>query len=456
MRDRNNLPRNDLRFTPHLLRLTGSALTASLILFLAFFSLPAQPFSPYLPLGVSEVYADGGLDISKTVVPTQTVAQGDLLTYTIVVTNVTGSNLIDVVVTDTVPSDVACQSISAPSEWFYNLSACQAGLARWRLPNIGGRVLDDDTTVVFSYTVLVDQPAPDGRVIQNQAGSYGVTGDEQVGPGSFLDIGPDDVNVTVQAPEWAISKTSNPTDTVEAGDIIEYTITVTNIGSLATEGSYIITDVIPINTTFSSSPFPSQVGSGLLTLTVNSVVGPGQGMDINWFAQVTKPLTPGVIITNTAYGVSGGGVYSNVVSATPITVEITAGPLLQISKTANAPSVTPGDFITYTITYENIGSGNLAGTILISDVIPAHTSIDSVVPPTSTQSGSRELGWSVTGLPIDDPRLITVTVQVDTPLPNGIRLTNTVAITSSGVSVVDGGVDEAVVTVNSHPVLQLT
>ncbi|MFQ5578063.1 MAG: hypothetical protein ACE5G8_13850, partial [Anaerolineae bacterium] len=231
MKTRLNRPQPPSRSRSRLYRLAGSALILAAALLFVPLSLGALvSFAPRaaLPVGALPARAGGGLDISKSAVPSVTVDQGGTIVYTLVVTNNTGVNLENLVVTDTVPANTTCQTISGPPGWFYNAGACAAGLARWRLPPLGGLALNDGQTALFSYTVQVNLPRANGTVIRNGAGSYGVTAEEKGGPGTFADAGPVNVDVTVNAPAWAIGKTASPSATVEAGNTVDYTLTVTN------------------------------------------------------------------------------------------------------------------------------------------------------------------------------------------------------------------------------------
>ena len=98
-------------------------ITAALVLTLIIIFVPVTagtaiqvnvPISPHgtaidvvLPFGTTSVYATGGLTITKAVNPSP-VNQGELLTYTLVVSNETGLNLTDFTVTDTVPANTTC------------------------------------------------------------------------------------------------------------------------------------------------------------------------------------------------------------------------------------------------------------------------------------------------------------------------------------------------------------
>jgi uncharacterized repeat protein (TIGR01451 family) len=407
------------------------------------------------PLSETRVMAKTTVQVSKTAVPTTTVGHGESIIYTLHFTNNTGADLTYVVVTDTVPANTTCIAYTQPDDWLGNPDSCLVNAQpRWTYFNTGQPLLNGHTQA-FSYVVQVDAPLPNGLQIENLAGSYGA---RVYLPSAEADsqVGLNDVILTVQAPEWAISKRATPSQTVEAGDTVQYTLSITNVGDWPTSGSYVITDVIPTNTTFESSPYPATDDGSVLTLTVNNVLNADQSLNVNWTARVDAPLPPGTIITNTAYGITGGNVATPVFSSVPITVAVTSGPALQVTKTANPETANPGDFITYTITYENVGSNDLNNTVFITDTLPDNVSFSSATAG-YTLNGN-EYGWFTPSLAIDSPQVITLVVEVDNPLPNGTLLTNTVSITNADgdAPTVDGGQAQAIVTIESLPVFSIT
>ena len=415
---------------------------------------PSQAIDLAFPFGVMPIRATGGLTITKVANPSP-VGQGTLLNYTVIFTNQTGVDLENVTVTDTVPANTACVAIFSSIEWFTSLAGCQAGEARWRMYTFFGDVLPQGSTTALTYTVRVDQPLPDGFELVNPAGTYGISADRVGGGPTVSDMGARTVTTTVQSPLWQIGKTAFPTDTVQAGQLITYTITATNNGSYETNGNYLITDVIPINTAFfTSTPvFPDNISGGVITWTITTTLQPTESTDLLWSVRVSQPLTPGTIITNAVYGVSGGGVLTPVVSTAPVTVSVSSGPILTVSKvfSTGQGTVGPGDFITYTVTYENIGN-NIATGVVVSDTIPANTTLQGSNPPFDS-ANAPEYGWLTPSLTINDPQSIQLWVQVNPSLPDGTLLTNTVTITSQEGT---GDSDTATSLVNSSPVLSFS
>jgi uncharacterized repeat protein (TIGR01451 family) len=117
-----------------------------------------------------------------------------------------------------------------------------------------------------------------------------------------------------------------------------------------------------------STPAPtSQVGQ-ILTWDVGEFA-PGTGIIV-----VTVQVTPGTsdktLLHNTAtfdYADANGNPYPQLGSYWD--VQVTA-PIMSFSKSVDVSTADPGDAITYTLDYENSGSGN-AGNVTIVDTLPA-------------------------------------------------------------------------------------
>jgi uncharacterized repeat protein (TIGR01451 family) len=108
---------------------------------------------------------------------------------------------------------------------------------------------------------------------------------------------------------------------------------------------------------------------------------------------------------------------------------------LSIAKSVNAHSVSPGQRITYTLTYSNLGPQTAKG-IVISDTVPAElagvqcSAVAGVVTPT----GSFDCEWEVADLGPNQGGEVTVSGVVDTGVAVGTVFTNTAEIDSTQVA----------------------
>jgi len=218
--------------------------------------------------------------------------------------------------------------------------------------------------------------------------------------------------VTVEAATLDVQKTvlnvttaQDPGVDASPSDVLRYTITINNGGTIDAAG-VTITDVIPTNATYiansvtlnglpvaqpdggvspliagidvSSSdltpPLPG-VGNGMITI--------GQSATITFDVLLNPVITSGTVISNqaTINSPSTGIQLSddpNIGGAVdPTLTTITSAPAFLVQKTSqdmtgDLTSLEAGDTLRYTLTVKNIGQEN-AVNVLLSDAIPANT-----------------------------------------------------------------------------------
>ena len=184
------------------------------------FPAPHHTLPPQTPwqidLGVGLVQATGGLTITKVGQPAMAVDVGSLITYTLAITNHTGVDLEEVLITDTIPEDTQCNTLSQPTNWVTNASNCDQGsLALWFSDN---ETFAHNDVLLVTLTAQVDSPLADQTIIHNQ--NYAVEA-KAVGSGTpYTDVGTESVDTIVNAPTWAISKKAQPHDVVNALSLI--------------------------------------------------------------------------------------------------------------------------------------------------------------------------------------------------------------------------------------------
>jgi uncharacterized repeat protein (TIGR01451 family) len=391
-----------------------------------------------LPIGAPRVGATGGLTITK-IADASTVDQGGVLTYTLTVVNQTGSNLEGVIiVTDTLPANTSCGTVfdSSDGRWFGNEVLCDNGQATWVFP--GGSsfgVFTNGTRVDLVYTVLVDEPLPNQSQIVNTAFTYGVSAT------TYADLGTIDVTTSVNAPEWQISKSVTPTPSVQAGAFLTYTLHVTNVGAMATSGTFYVVDSIPANTTFdSASGNYTQTGTqpgDVVTWTISTPLAPGQAIPADLApivtVVVTSPLTNGLTITNAGYRVFGANVYTGEVGP-PVVSTVRSQAQLQANKRANAAAVAAGDLITYTLTVTNLASANgPAQNVVVTDPLTSEVLYEGMgfIPPATGTvehppfGNSGVVRWTLANaIQPGDSIQVYLVGRVRSPLANGTSLTN--------------------------------
>lgn len=172
-----------------------------------------------------------------------------------------------------------------------------------------------------------------------------------------------------------VSKSVNSTEPLD-GEIVTYTVIATNNGPDSTNGVK-LTDTLPVSITYLSHNFSStptgqtyDTASGLWNI---GTLGDGDFATLTLTGRI-KSGSGGKEIYNVASGLTSNYPdYDTTNNTDTVTVTVEAAPDLEIFKTDNQTSVTPGDEFAYTITINNAGSASASG-IVINDVLPANLS----------------------------------------------------------------------------------
>jgi len=250
-------------------------------------------------------------------------------------------------------------------------------------------------------------------------------------------------------PVLAVTKTDDDADnSVTPGQVITYTVTITNTGGVT--GTTSFTDTIPTGlgtpTNFSSSNCgtPSN-GYSAPTLTVSSLTITNVDPCIVTYATtVNTPLNQGTTLTNSVDVATANEGGNNPAAVTADTLTVDATPNLSTSTKSvadnNGGSVEPGDTLTYTITVINTGDGRATG-VAVTDTIDSGTQNLTNVTRTncgSSTNSSTGTALNVTGVTVNVGTncVITFDVTVKNPLNNNTAIANTATITAA----TEGGV----------------
>lgn len=280
-----------------------------------------------------------------------TAFPGDVLTYTIHLTNTGTDNAHGVVMTDALPANLywlGGMSASSGSISYYH------GVVTWQ----GDVKVFEPVTITFTASVV--QPLPGNTIIVNRA---------WVNDGVNLPFTTSPVTTTVLAPDLASSTKRASPSSVQIGDLLTYTIVLTNGGALDASPAE-FTDVIPDGSQYVPDSLWASQGEAGYDLATQTITWTGD-VRIGELVTLTFVVTAGMpqlptdpVITNTAeiYDPVGG----------PITLVATT--------TVQLPDMTPsikwgypsnvqlGDAIVYTIELSNAG-GNSPGMSLL-DPLP--------------------------------------------------------------------------------------
>jgi uncharacterized repeat protein (TIGR01451 family) len=376
--------------------------------FLLFFSTSASMTNPLQKDWMGEyVFGEpANITVVKTV-EEGIVAPGDTLHYKIYYNNTGDFNANDVWVNDTIPEFTTFQSC------YPNYDSVSGRTYRWHFTDVE----PGNHTIYLNVTVNND--VPDGTILRNVVVLNYTDNKDNEQPGSE-----DETENPVEGPTMVLTKEADKA-IADPGDVIHYTITYENTGS---GGAYNVTinDTIPADTTFDSCyPSYDSVSGDTYTWVIDNVAGKTTG-EILLNVTVDAYTTDGTVLVNYVtldYADVNGNDYPRLHAWANVTV---TAPLMDVTKTADVSSADPGDPITYTITYENTGTGN-ATDVEIRDTIPEYTTFVSSNPTHDDQEGLTYI-WNFAVIEGGDSGTITITVKVNVSTPDTTVLTNLVTL----------------------------
>ena len=382
------------------------------------------------------------LELTKTASAT-TVLPGDPVTWTITLTNNAANANTDatgVQVSDALPTGVTFVS-ATPSSGTFNGDT-------WTL---GGAIAPGATETLSLLTTV------DANVTNNVENVAEVSAanepdiDSQPGNDDGDQSQDDEDNAIVQIDPLVIdlelSKSVNAT-TVTAGDQVTWTITLSNNAANAnTDATGVqVSDVLPAGVTFVSATPSSGTFSGN-TWTLGSSIAPGGSETLNILT--TANSNAGTSAENVAQ-VSAAN--ETDIDSTPNNddgdqseddednASIQINPLvidLELNKTVNAPTVSSGDSVTWTLTLtNNQANANADATgVQVTDVLPAGVTFVSANPSSGTfSSGTWVLG---SALSPGDTETLGITTTVNSNVAGGDTLINTAQVSAANESDID-------------------
>ncbi|MCL2114611.1 MAG: hypothetical protein FWH29_00135 [Methanobrevibacter sp.] len=343
---------------------------------------------------------------------TSTAGYGDLVTYTINVTNHGPNTATAVSVYDQLDYRLILVNATATIGTYTNNV--------WSIPSIaaGG-------SAILTIIVRINGTGN----ITNLANITNVT--------EFnLANGTNSSNVNVSVPNTVnltISKTSNVTGIVGVGDRVTYTINVTNHG--------------PDNATFVN--VTDRLSSALLFLNASATIGSynnntgvwtvgtlNVGQTATLYINVTIIGTGNIVnvanVTVREVNLGNNSTNDSVTLTVPSTVNFT------ITKTSNAPAtVYFGDLITYTITVRNFGPDN-ATNVVVTDILDSRLIFVNAVGGNYSMSGNT-LFWNISNLNVGSTVTLNITVRI-----NGTgNIVNIANITASQDNIGENGTNSS-------------
>ncbi|WP_326556718.1 DUF7927 domain-containing protein [Micromonospora sp. NBC_01796] len=254
------------------------------------------------------------------------------------------------------------------------------------------------------------------------------------------------VTHVIAAGPLIVSKTAN-VNAVASGGTVNYSITVTNTGSIAFTGVS-VTD--PLGGVLDDATYNADATatSGTVsfvnpTLTWTGDLAAGAAVTITYSVTVANPSAGDLRLTNTVTSgtlgtnCAAGSVDARCTASVPVAV-------LTIVKTADMATATPGDVVHYTVTVTNAGQATYASAgftdALVAVLDDATYNADAVATVGAVGFTSSNLTWTGV-LAVGASATITYSVTVRSPDPGDKVMTNTVTSATLGSNCPSGGSD---------------
>ncbi|WP_066971599.1 beta strand repeat-containing protein, partial [Methanobrevibacter filiformis] len=318
---------------------------------------------------------------------------GDIITYTIIVSNNGSGNATGVFVTDLLNASVL--SFVGSNGSYDDVTGV------WSIGSLGA-----GESVALSITVVI---VGNGTVINTASVSV-----DQNNTNTNNGSDNETINVSNNV-NVSVVKVSNTTGTANIGDIITYTITVTNNGSGNATGVF-VTDLL--NATVLS--FVSSNGSYDNVTGVWSIGSLGAGESVALSITVVI-IGNGTVINTASVTVDQNNTNTNNGSDNE-TINVNNNVNVSVVKVSNTTgSANIGDIITYTITVSNNGSGNATG-VFVTDLLNA--TVLSFVGSNGSYDNNTGV-WTVGSLGAGESVALSITVVI---IGNGTVI-NTASVT---------------------------
>jgi uncharacterized repeat protein (TIGR01451 family) len=345
---------------------------------------------------VTETPQQSDLALTK-VVNNPTPNVGDIVTFTITLTDASSDAATNVQVNDALPAGLAFVS-ATPSQGNYDNST-----GVWSVGTV---------TSATPQTLLI-QAKVTSPVAQTNAASVGHS--DQFDPNTG-----NNTAAATETPQQADLQVTKVVDNIapNVGDTITYTITLSNNGpDAATNVS--LQDVLPAGASYvSSNPSQGSYDSTTGLWTVGTV-GSGATRTLTIAAVVTSPNPQ----ANTASVSHSDQFDPNPANNSDTTSTDPQEADLSLSKVVSNPTPNVGDTITYMITLTNTGP-NDATNVNVTDLLPAGLTLVAANPSQGTYIGGV---WSAGSLANGSQATLTLSATVVSPTPQ----TNTATISHS-------------------------
>ena len=275
------------------------------------------------------------------------------------------------------------------------------------LPNSSG---------VVTITGLIDPATPDGALVDDYASFY-VT--DSNGVEQERD---DEAETQVETlTDLSIGKTGP--EAAKAGEIVTYTLVVTNVGPSNAYGVD-AKDILPAGLTF----VDGTTTQGACTSSICQIgeMDPGQVVTMVITASVGSNVTG--VITNTGQVFSATDDHDQSNNRATATTTVSAETAIHVAKVDLTDPVYAGNTYLYQVTVTNTGPAQ-ANNVVITDTLPPHVTFEGASPGCSYDTGmvTCAAGDMAPGTWFG----FLINVRVPNTITDGTRVTNTVSMTTS-------------------------
>lgn len=247
-------------------------------------------------------------------------------------------------------------------------------------------------------------------------------------------------------PQISVTKTAD-VSTVAAGGTVHYTVTVTNTGSIAANGTT-VSDPIPAgiaSQTWVCVPNGGATcaasGNGAISDTIATF--PAGATAVYTTTAIVAANPPATIVNTVSSTPPAGGLCSPGGTAPPCTATVSTAataptPQVSISKTENINTLMPGGTVVYTVTVQNVGSVAVTGAT-VTDPLPSGisaftwtcTGSGGAVCPNA--SGSGAVAETIATFPAGSTLIYSITATIAASPPGTV--TNTASLTPPGLAI---------------------
>ena len=361
--------------------------------------------------------------VTKSSSPSGPVTAGQKVTYTVKVTNDGKADF-----TAANPASFTDDLSAVLDDAAYNNDA--NGGATYTAPTIAwSGALAAGATHTVTYSVTVNSPDTGDHQLTNAA----VPGDG----GSCQPAASCVTDNPVRS--YTVAKTSSATGPVHPGDVVTYTVSVTNTGTAdytSTAPATVTDDLSKVldDATYVAGSASDGAVVNNTTLTWAGPLAVGTPQTITYQVKVGPAGTGDGTLTNTVEGDPDNGgdcaAPGDCTTSNPVQA-------FSVVKTADATEVTPGSTVTYTITVKNTGAADYTAAAPASFTDDLSAVLDDATYNNDATAGAAYaapvLSWSG-ALPVGQTVTVTYSVTVDDPDNGDKHLDNTV-VTPPG----DGG-----------------